>query len=216
MLIFEWRSREGVEERPFMAAFHAIMITGELQLVSFGFEAAGAKAPFIPTPYAALKSAALPRKPPLGLFSQASQSSRFRCRRRPPSTCPVHQLAGHDRFRHALFADIRNPLHPDSGPPRIFSPRFNFNFNPQLVSGNDGSPKTRAFDSGEHHQLMLTVWNLGKQQRSARLRNRLNNQHPGHDRQARKMSLKKWLVDRNVLDGHNPLLALEVKHPVNQ
>ena len=44
-----------MEERPFMAAFDAIMITGELQLVSFGFETPGAKAPFIPTPYAALK-----------------------------------------------------------------------------------------------------------------------------------------------------------------
>jgi hypothetical protein len=55
MVISKWRSCEGVEERPFMAAFKSIMITGELQLVSFGFEAAGAKAPFIPTAYAALK-----------------------------------------------------------------------------------------------------------------------------------------------------------------
>ncbi len=138
------------------------------------------------------------------------------CFGRAPPASPVHQLARHDRFCHALLADIRNPLHPDSGSPGVFTPSFNFNFNPQLVSGNDGPPKTRPFDSGEHHQLTLTVWNLGQQQRSARLRNRLDDQNSGHDGQIRKVSGKKWLVDRHVLDCHNPLFAREINYPIDQ
>ena len=63
---------------------------------------------------------------------------------------------------------------------------------------------------------MITVWNLGQQQCSARLRNRLDDQNSRHDWQAGKVSLNKWLIDRNVLDRHNSLLALEINYTVNQ
>ena len=39
---------------------------------------------------------------------------------------------------------------------------------------------------------------------------------PGHDRQAGKVPHKEWFVDRDVLDRHDPLFALELEHAVNQ
>ena len=30
------------------------------------------------------------------------------------------------------------------------------------------------------------------------------------------MARKEWLIDSHILNGHNPLLALQLHHPINQ
>ena len=47
-------------------------------------------------------------------------------------------------------------------------------------------------------------------------RQRLDLQHTGHYGVARKMTLKKPLIERDVLDRHGPLTGLVLDHPIHQ
>ena len=64
--------------------------------------------------------------------------------------------------------------------------------------------------------LSFAVFHFGQQQRPARLGDGLHNQDSRHDGQVGKVSGKEGLVDGHILDGHDPLLALDLDHAVDQ
>ncbi len=64
--------------------------------------------------------------------------------------------------------------------------------------------------------LLLRFFHFRQQQRSPRLGDGLHNQNPRHDGQIGKVPGKKGLVDGHVLDGHDPLLALDLDHAIDQ
>src|SRR5262249_31798651 len=96
------------------------------------------------------------------------------------------------------------------------SPSLHIHFNAQLISWSYRAPKARLLNSGEYHQLFITVFDFGQQQRAARLGDRFYDQNPGHDGQIGKMTSEKRFIHRDILDGHDPRVALQVDDSVNQ
>ena len=99
---------------------------------------------------------------------------------------------------------------------RTRPPVLQLNFDAQLVAGHHRPAEFRPLDPGEHDEFVLPVFHFGQQQRPARLGNGLHNQHPRHDRQVGKVPGKERLVDGHILDGHDPLLALDLNDAVDQ
>jgi glutamate carboxypeptidase len=123
----------------------------------------------------------------------------------------LNELASHRGFSNTLIADTGNSFHAN----RVTPPGFHINFYAELIPGQDGPPKTGALDTGKHHQLLIAILYFGQQQGAAGLSNGFDNQHSGHDRQARKMAGKKWLIDADILDSDNALFVFEIDHAID-
>ena len=80
--------------------------------------------------------------------------------------------------------------------------------------GSTGCAELRALDGHEIDQLA----GAGEAERldrenAGRLRQRLDDQHAGHDRAPREMALEERLVDRHRLDRGDPLVRIEALRP---
>jgi hypothetical protein len=89
-------------------------------------------------------------------------------------------------------------------------------FQNESVTGNDRSPKARFLDAREKHQLLVAIGDLTQGKDGAALRQRFDHQHAGHHGGARKVALKKSLVDAYLLDADDPLERLEFDYPIDQ
>src|SRR5581483_7592442 len=89
---------------------------------------------------------------------------------------------------------------------------------PDLVSGNDGAPELHVVERHEVHHLVIDIlaFEVAHQQHAAHLGHRFNDQHSGHDRMTRKMTLKKLLVDGDVLDPDDPVLPLDLDDAIHE
>src|SRR5271156_378844 len=93
----------------------------------------------------------------------------------------VDELAGNRRFSHPLSGDEGDAVHLCREHTRNGAPALHFHFNPELVARAYRTPEFRALNAGEYHHFIITIFHFGEQQRSARLRNGLHNQHSRHD-----------------------------------
>jgi len=59
------------------------------------------------------------------------------------------------------------------------APAFHFHLDPKLISGTYRTTKLSAVNAGEYHHFIVTIFHLGKQQRTARLRNASTISTPG-------------------------------------
>src|SRR6185437_10344577 len=99
--------------------------------------------------------------------------------------------------RHlAIHRSTRLPL-PDRA-----APRGELDFQGERVTRHDLLPEAAALDSGEQRDLTLRVL-VGEQQHGAGLCERLDDQHPGHDREAWKVALEEPFIASYVLDGND-------------
>ncbi len=137
-------------------------------------------------------------------------------RPRLPTTGSVHELASHDRLGHTLVADVRHSCHTYRSAVCPAAPGLHFHIKPELVARNHGAAEFGTLNPGKDHQLLVAILHFGQQQCAASLRNGFHHQHPRHDRHPGKMPGKERLVNGDILDGHDSLLALEVNHTVDQ
>src|SRR5262245_7291850 len=86
----------------------------------------------------------------------------------------------------------------------------------ELVAGDDRLFEARVVDADVVVDRILDlVRAVGKREHARGLRHRLQDQHPGHDRTAGKMTLEVRLVGRDVLHRHDTLARLYLLHPVD-
>src|SRR5439155_22857344 len=133
----------------------------------------------------------------------AAEAARTRC---------VYEAAGHGRFRHFLAFHVSDTLHANG----VYLPGFYFNFNSQLIAGNHRAAEAGALNAGKKHQLVFAILHFCEQQRTPCLRDSFYDQHAGHYRRTGEVTGEKWLVDSDVLDCHNALLASKVDDPIDQ
>src|SRR5690606_8750190 len=87
----------------------------------------------------------------------------------------------------------------------------------QPVARHDHARELRAVDLHQVEQLAIGIalhGQLGKQ--PARLRQRLEHQHPGHHRLAGEVPVEEVLVGGDVLVGQHAVVGLQLDHPVHQ
>ncbi len=111
---------------------------------------------------------------------------------------------------------VGDAFHADCGAAGVLAPGFYFDLDPQLVARHHWPPETGALDSCKHHEFLMPVLDFGQQQCAASLSNGFNDQNPRHDWQVWKVSCKKRLVDGDILDGNDALLASEINDPVDE
>src|SRR2546426_8674307 len=131
------------------------------------------------------------------------------------ATGAIHELASHDRLGHALVADVRHSCHTYRNVCPA-APGLHFHLQTQLVARKHRAAEAGTLNPGKDNQLLVAILHFGQQQRTASLRDGFHDQHPRHDRHPGKMPGKERLVDSDILDGHDPLLALEIDHTVDQ
>jgi hypothetical protein len=71
----------------------------------------------------------------------------------------IDQLTRNCGLRDPLISNVSFSRHANRG----HSPRFDFYFDTQLVTGHNGTPEAGAFDTGEHHQLAVSIVNFSQQ-----------------------------------------------------
>src|SRR5271155_3313034 len=128
------------------------------------------------------------------------------------SARPVDQPASHKGLGSKRVADVSSAFHA----PRITTPHFHHDLDAKLVSWNHRASKPGTFNSGKQYELAVAVLHFGEQQYSASLSHGLDDEDTRHYRKAGEVPREELLVDRNVLDGHNSLPAIEIDHAVNE
>jgi hypothetical protein len=119
----------------------------------------------------------------------------------------------HDfRIRGELAIDLRFAAH-------TLNARANAqgrNFKYQGVAGNYRPAKTRLLNPGEKDQLLIAVFDFAQRQNSAHLGQRFHYEHAGHDGGARKVTLKKRLVDAYLFDADNSFARRQLDDAINE
>jgi hypothetical protein len=100
--------------------------------------------------------------------------------------------------------------------PSVSTPDFHHNLDAKLIARDHRATKSGALNSGEQHQLGVAIFHFRKQQDTASLGHSLDDEDTRHHREPGKVSGKKRFVDRDVLDGYNPLPPLKIDDAVNQ
>src|SRR5690349_18337801 len=78
-------------------------------------------------------------------------------------------------------------------------------FQHEGVAGDYGPAKSRLFDPGEQHQLLITIFNFAQSKNGSALRHRFDHQDARHYRRSREVTLKVRLVDADLLDANYTL-----------
>src|SRR5690606_3248204 len=86
----------------------------------------------------------------------------------------------------------------------------------QLVAWNHGLAELGGIDGHEIDDRRRTRARIVDADRACRLCHRLDDEHAGHDRLVRKMTLEVRLVHRHVLDADGRVVAIHLNDPVNQ
>ena len=99
-----------------------------------------------------------------------------------------------------LIADVRRRLRPrERG-----APPAERDLEPQAIAGHDLTAELRVVDAAQVDARVGRRVLALQQQDRRHLRQRLEHQHAGHQRRARKMSLEELFVDGDVLDRDEP------------
>ena len=128
----------------------------------------------------------------------------------------LHQLAADDGFGHTLGADVDNSFHADGDHARPRPPALQLYFDAELVAGHHRAAEFSPLDPGEHDEFVLPFFHFRQQQCPARLGDGFHDQHARHDGQVGKVPGEEGFVDGHILDGHDPLLALDLDYAVDQ
>src|SRR5206468_7581898 len=93
-----------------------------------------------------------------------------------------------------------------------------FRFENQLIAGNDLALEAGAVNAGKIDQRSAAGLRVAGIERKERrqLGERLDDQHPRHQRIGREMSLEERLVERHVLQAADRYAGLTVEHAVDQ
>ena len=86
----------------------------------------------------------------------------------------------------------------------------------ELVAGDDGLAEAGVVDAGEDHELGVAVGDFGEQERAAGLGDGLDHEDAGHDGEVGEVAGELGLVDGDVLDGDDALLALDLEDAVDE
>ena len=87
---------------------------------------------------------------------------------------------------------------------------------PQAIAGDDLAPELGAVDAAQvDARVRRRVFAL-QQQNRRHLRQRLEHQHAGHERQAREVPLEEFFVDGDVLDRDQPLAGVVLGNRVHE
>ena len=113
------------------------------------------------------------------------------------------------RFRDDRVVQVRDGLRAREAAPADAER----DFEPQPIAGDDLPPELRVVHAAQPHAL---VPGRVRQQEGCDLRQRLDHQHPGHERRAGEVSLEEFFVDRDVLDRDEPASGLVFRHRVNE
>ena len=89
-------------------------------------------------------------------------------------------------------------------------------FDAELVAGCDGAAETGVFDAGEDHELGVAVGDLAEEESAAGLGDGFDHEDAGHDGVVGEVALEVGLVDGDVFDGDDALLALHLDDAVDE
>src|SRR5690606_499458 len=93
-----------------------------------------------------------------------------------------------------------------------------FGLEDQLITGHYRTLETDVVRTDEVIQVAV-AWQFFlalETEYASGLRHRFDDEHAGHDRLLREMSLKEFFVDADVLVGLDPLAKLDLHHSVDQ
>ena len=76
----------------------------------------------------------------------------------------------------------------------------------ELMARQHGPAKLGLLNGGEQHQLVRTIRDAFQNQHACHLRHSFYNENAGHHGKIRKMSYKKGLIYRDILDADDALL----------
>src|SRR5580658_468906 len=91
----------------------------------------------------------------------------------------------------------------------------NFHFHAELIPGQHAAAKAHLVETGQHEQGTRFGANLIEGENRAGLRQRLDDQHPGHHRKIGKMTAEEWLVEGDVFDGEH-VRSIELQDAIDQ
>jgi hypothetical protein len=89
-------------------------------------------------------------------------------------------------------------------------------FDAELVAGDDGALEFSVVDAGEDHELGVAVGNLVEQEGAAGLGDGFDHEDAGHDGVVGEVTLEVGLVDGDVFDGDDALLAFDLEDAVDE
>ena len=113
---------------------------------------------------------------------------------------------------HTLRADICHSL--DLGETRPLTEKRDLER--QSIPRQHLPPELRVVDAAQRHARGRRHATLLEDQHRGELRERLDRQDRGHDRRARKVSLKEVFVDREIFEGREPAARLMLPDRVDQ
>src|ERR1041384_5887999 len=90
------------------------------------------------------------------------------------------------------------------------------NFKHQSVTRNNRTPKTRFFNAGKQHELLVAVLDLTQSQHRADLGQRFDHEHARHHRRAGKVALEIRLVDTDLLDADDSFARHEFYDAIDE
>ncbi len=89
-------------------------------------------------------------------------------------------------------------------------------FEPEAIARHHLTPELRVVDAAQIGTARRTAVRRLHEQQRGDLRERLDDQDPGHQRRARKVTLEVVLAHADVLDGDEPLPWLVLHHGVHE
>ena len=130
---------------------------------------------------------------------------------------PFSEVTGNDRAHDGGLADDLaldgyDALHSDG----VGAPVEHLHLDAELIAGNDRAAELGGIDAGEDHQLVVAVGDLGEQERAAGLGDGFDHEDAGHDGVVGEVALELGLVERDVFDGDDALLALDLDDAVDE
>jgi len=125
---------------------------------------------------------------------------------------PIDHLSQHLCLRDHLSLYSRDALHPASRPADL----ENFHLQAKLVAGSYRAPEPDPVQAHEVDHLSIRALHRPHHQATAGLCHGLDDQHPGHDGVAWKVTLKEGLVDRDVLEADDTGRALDFDDAIDE
>ena len=85
-----------------------------------------------------------------------------------------------------------------------------------MVAGSDGAAEAGIFDAGEDHELGVAIGDLAEEESAAGLGDGFDHEDAGHDGVIGEVALEEGLIDGDVFDGDDALLAFHLEDTVDE